>query len=435
MTMKKLATALLSSTLLIPALAHAEQTTINYWMWDAPQLPVYQKCAAAFQKENPDIKINITQSAWDQYWTSLQTALISGDAPDVFVNHVTRLPEMSANDIIQDLKPLIEQDEYDTAGYQKGLLESWVKEGAIYGLPKDWATVAVAYDREQLEAAGLKPEDMANLSWNPEDGGSFGKVIERLTVDVKGKRGNEEGFDPNNIKIFGFVTNNLSAHGETEWSFLAASTGWKFIDEPWATEYHYDDPRLVSTLNWLRDLARVKHHMPTAEQSGQLGAETLMFSGKGAMTVTGSWLIDLYHSSKPSVVFAPLPAGPEGRKSMFNGLADSIWTGSDNQEAAWKWVKFLGSDTCQSIVADAAIVFPARSSQLEATMAAYKKKGIDVSAFTEVAKPESSFPFPITDHGNEISAIAKAALDRVMRGQSDTAELMKKANTEINDLF
>lgn len=433
--MKALPALLLSSTVLMPAVVQAQQTTINYWMWDAPQLPVYQQCAAAFQKENPDIKVNITQSAWDQYWTSLQTALISGDAPDAFANHLTRLPEMAANDIIQDLKPLIDKDKYDIAGYQQGLLDSWTKDDAIYGLPKDWATVAIAYDSDQLKAAGLKPEDMAKLDWNPKDGGSFAKVIERLTVDAKGKRGNEEGFDPNNIKTFGFVTNNLSAHGETEWSYLAATTGWKFIDEPWGTQYHYDDPRLVATLNWLRALSRDKHHMPTAEQSGRLGAETLMFSGRGALTVTGSWLISLYHQSKPSVVFAPVPAGPEGRKTMFNGLADSIWTGTEQPEAAWKWVKFLGSDACQSIVADAAVVFPARSAQLDRTIAAYKKKGIDVSAFTEVAKPETTFPFPITDHGNEISAIAKSALDRVMLGQGDTAELMKKANEEINDLF
>lgn len=433
--MKKLSTLLLTSAALFPAIAQAEKTTIEYWMWDGPQLPVYQKCAAEFQKQNPDIKVNITQSAWDQYWTSLQTALISGDAPDAFANHLTRLPEFAANEVIQDLKPLIDEARYDTEGYQEGLLDSWTKDGAIYGLPKDWATVAVAYDTEKLKAAGLTPKDMADLTWNPKDGGSFAKVIERLTVDKNGKRGNEAGFDANNVKTFGFVTNNLSAHGETEWSYLAVSNGWKFIDEPWGTTYHYDDARLVETLNWLRDLARVRHHMPTAEQSGRLGAETLMFSDKGALTVTGSWLIGLYHQSKPSIAFAPIPRGPEGRKTMFNGLADSIWTGTDKPEAAWKWVQFLGSDACQSIVAESAVVFPARKKQLEPAIAAYRKKGIDVSAFTDVAKPETTFPYPVTDHGNEISAIAKSALDKVMLGQGDTAQIMKKANDEINGLF
>jgi hypothetical protein len=38
----------------------------------------------------------------------------------------------------------------------------------------------------------------------------------------------------------------------------------------------------------------------------------------------------------------PVAKGPDGRKSMFNGLADSIWIGSKHKAEAWKWVKFLG---------------------------------------------------------------------------------------------
>jgi multiple sugar transport system substrate-binding protein len=36
-------------------------------------------------------------------------------------------------------------------------------------------------------------------------------------------------------------------------------------------------------------------------------------------------MIGSYVSSDFEVGFARLPIGPEGRKSMFNGMADSIW--------------------------------------------------------------------------------------------------------------
>ena len=39
-------------------------TEINYWLWDTNQQPSYQACADAFEKENPDIKIKITQTGW-----------------------------------------------------------------------------------------------------------------------------------------------------------------------------------------------------------------------------------------------------------------------------------------------------------------------------------------------------------------------------------
>lgn len=361
--------------------------------------------------------------------------MISGDAPDVFVNHVTRLPEFIVNGVITDMASNIAADNYDMAGYYPGLAETWRKDGATYGLPKDWDTVAIAYDKDKLAAAGLSTKDVADLNWNPQDGGSFAKVIAKLTVDNAGVRGDEANFNGDDVAVYGFVTNNFSAHGQTEWSFLAASTGWHFIDAPWSATYHYDDPRLMDTLTWLRDLARNKHHMPTVEQSGRLGAETLMFSDKGAMTVVGSWLIGLYADSKPSVAFAPIPAGPKGRQSMFNGLADSIWVGSKHQDAAWQWVKYLGSDACQSLVAKAGVVFPARSDQVDTAVAAYAAKGIDVTAFTDVATPETTFAFPITDYGNEVSSIAKSALDEVMLGRGEIKAIMQKANQRINDLF
>ena len=56
-------------------------------------------------------------------------------------------------------------------------------------------------------------------------------------------------------------------------------------------------------------------------------------------------------NAKFEIGFAPLPKGPVGRRTMFNGLADSIWVGSKHQEEAWKWVKFLASPEAQKIVA------------------------------------------------------------------------------------
>ena len=232
------------------------------------------------------------------------------------------------------------------------------------------------------------------------------------------------------------MLNPISDFGQTEWSYLAASTGWRHLDRPWGTTYRYDDPRLAETFAWLRDLGTVKGFMPTADQQGKLGGETLFVSGKGAMDVQGSWMINWFLDNAPfDVGFAPIPAGPEGRTSMLNGLADSIWSGSPNQEAAWKWVKFLGSSACQDIVGKSGVVFPARAEAVQAAIASHAAKGVDVTAFTDIATPESTFPFPITDYGSEVSTIFKGALEQVMRSEGDPSEILKSANDEVNNLF
>ena len=120
---------------------------------------------------------------------------------------------------------------------------------------------------------------------------------------------------------------------------------------------------------------------------------------------------------------------------MFNGRADSIWTGSKHQKEAWKWVKYLGTSECQMIVGNAGVVFPARPEATEAAKAAHAAKGLDVSGFTLLATPETTFPFPITDHGSDINAILKAAAEKVMLGTDDPATVFKAANDEVNALF
>ncbi len=45
----------------IPAQAVTE---ITYWLWDNNQLPAYQACAAAFEKQNPDRHQSQNCSDW-----------------------------------------------------------------------------------------------------------------------------------------------------------------------------------------------------------------------------------------------------------------------------------------------------------------------------------------------------------------------------------
>ena len=49
-------------------------------------------------------------------------------------------------DQLVDVQPWVERDSVPTDIYYPGLADLWVKDGARYGLPKDWDTVAVIYN-------------------------------------------------------------------------------------------------------------------------------------------------------------------------------------------------------------------------------------------------------------------------------------------------
>jgi multiple sugar transport system substrate-binding protein len=428
---------LLFASLTLAAVSAQAATQITYWLWDALQLPAYQAAAAAFEKANPDIKVKITQTAWGDYWTTLSTGFVSGTAPDVFTDHLARYPEFVANDLLVDIAPLIKRDKVPTDVYLGGLYELWGKGGKQYGLPKDWDTIALIYNKAMLEKAGVDPKELNDLTWNPKDGGTFGQMIAKLSIDEAGNNGLSPNFNPQKVKQYGLlIDGGPDGFGQVEWSHFAVSNGFKFHDGPWAKGFHYDDPKLAETLQWWVDTMKKGFIVP-AKDSRQLGANGLFAAGKGAMALTGSWSISWYlDNAKFDKGFAPLPKGPDGRKSMFNGLADSIWVGSKHKDEAWKWVKFLGSEEGQKIIAGYGVVFPAIRSDAELAEQVMSKKGVDVSAFlAEATDPQGTFLFPIADHAADVLRITKVGLDAVLLNGANAASTFKKVNKDVNELF
>jgi multiple sugar transport system substrate-binding protein len=436
-TMYRLKNLLFASLSLATVSARAA-TEINYWLWDVLQLPAYQAAAAAFEKANPDIKVKITQTSWGDYWTTLSTGFVSGTAPDVFTDHLARYPEFVENELLVDIGPLIKRDKVPTDVYLGGLYQLWGKEGKQYGLPKDWDTIAIVYNKAMLEKAGVDPKELNDLTWNPKDGGTFGQLIAKLSIDEAGNNGLSPQFNPKKVKQYGLLIDGApDGFGQVEWSHFAVSNGFKFHDGPWAKGFHYDDPKLAETLQWIADTSLKKGFIVPAKDARQLGANSFFGAGKGAMALTGSWTINWYaDNAKFDKGFAPLPKGPNGRKSMFNGLADSIWVGSKHKEEAWKWVKFLGSEEGQKIIASYGVVFPAIKSDAELAEQVMSKKGVDVSAFlAEATDPQGTFLFPIADHAADVLRITKIGLDAILLNGADAASTFKKVNTEVNALF
>ncbi|MFB4283299.1 ABC transporter substrate-binding protein [Nonomuraea sp. MTCD27] len=414
--------------------------TIDYWLWDVAQQPQYQACADAFHKANPQYTVKITQYGWDDYWTTLTTAFVSGTAPDVFISHLSRYPQFAAQGQLLPINEQVAKDKVDLSIYQDGLADLWVtKDGQRYGLPKDFDTVAVIYNTEKVKEAGLKPEEMAELTWNPRDGGTYEKAIARLTVDKNGKRGDEPGFDKKNVATYGIGSNGSGAgFGQTEWSMYTMSNGWQYADQnPWPTRFNYSDPKFKETIKWFTSLIE-KGYMPSMDivNSG-VGQIDAYGAGKYAMVTEGSWNTKSYWALKDvKSALAPTPVGPIGKRaSLFNGLADNISATTDNPEAAWAWVKFLGSPACQEeIVAKEATVFPAIKTATAKAEQAFAAAGIDVKPFTMHVQEGSTHLAPIADHWADVTATMTETMDSIFSFKSDVNAL-DQANATVNGLF
>jgi multiple sugar transport system substrate-binding protein len=410
------------------------KVVLRYGLWDSNQTPVYQKCADAFQKQNPNIKIVMDQKNWNDYWGGLSRGFIADTAPDVFTDHLAKYPQFATSEVIEP----ISTNGVDMNQYLPGLARLWkTPSGKQYGLPKDWDTVAIVANLDMLKAAGLTKEQLDNATWNPKDGGTFQQIVAKLSVDKNGKRGDEPGFDPKNVKTYGLALDAGGfTYGQTTWAGFARSLGFQLLNKnPWGTHYNYDDPRFIQTIAWWRHMIE-KGYMPTVAQARTLGALAAVQAGSAALNIDGDWTVSAYTSNKDQHIgFSPQPRGPEGSWSMYNGLADGIWVGSKHKPEARKWVAFLGSKQCQSIVGSEAVVFPAIASEVPKAVAKHKKDGVDVSAFTSYIKDKHTILYPITEKAAQINLVVQPTIENILIGSEDAEEALPKMNDQVNNLL
>jgi multiple sugar transport system substrate-binding protein len=405
---------------------------LRYQLWDTNQKPVYEQCAARFEQQNPNIKVQIENKNWGDYWSGLARGFIGETAPDVFTDHLGKYPQFAQSEVIEP----VSTRNVDMSQYLPGLADLWKSpDGKQYGFPKDWDTVALVVNEDKLAEAGVTRQQLDTATWNPTDGGSFQQIVAKLSVDNNGNRGDEPGFDPANVKVYGlgFDPGGLT-YGQTTWAGFAASLGFELLNKnPWGTEYHYDDPRFAQTMTWWRNMIQ-KGYMPSLELARTLGQTAAFQSGRIALAIDGDWTIGTYTETEGvKVGFAPQPRGPEGSWSMYNGLADAIWVGSKHKPEARKWVNFLASKECQSIVANAAVVFPAIKSEVPKAVAKHKENGIDVSAFTSYIESGNTILYPITDKAPQINLIVQPTLEEFLTGDEDAAQVLKDMNGQVNN--
>ena len=397
---------------------------VSYWLWDANQLPAYQACADKFKQANPNINVKITQYGWDDYWGKLTNGFVAGDAPDVFTDHLAKYPEFVSQEQLVPLDDDAHQGRRSTSTSTRragGSVEGpgWQALRPAEGLRhrrdllQQEAGRRRGHQRSRPAESPVESQRRRHVREDdrPSDGGSRAESAETSQASTS-PRSRSTAWDSTAVRA--------AAVGQTQWSMYTGSNNWQFTDKnPWGTHYNYDQPAFQDTIEWFASLVE-KGYMPSvAAVTGQ--AEAAIFAaGKYAMATNGSWNIGSFFGAKgiETGVAPPRPGRAASAPACTTAWPTPIWAGSKNKPAAAKWVEFLGSPDCQNIVGEKAVVFPAIPSATDKAEAAFKAKGVDVTAFLVNVKDKTTFLFPITDHASQIDGIMHPAMDDVLSGKA-----------------
>ena len=114
-------------------------------------------CADAFKTANPNVNVKITQFGWDDYWSKLTNGFVAGDAPDVFTNHLSKYPEfVTQQQLVAAGRHAGRRTASTSTSTSQGLADLWKgQDGKRYGLPKDFDTIALFYNKKLVEDGGV----------------------------------------------------------------------------------------------------------------------------------------------------------------------------------------------------------------------------------------------------------------------------------------
>lgn len=386
--------------------------SIRYFTWTEEQVDGINKSIEAFNKEYPNIKVDLQTAPWDQYWSKIQTEIAGGTCADVFMNQTWWFKVLQESGAAEPLTPLIERDNYSMNGHNQRVIDIYTEDDILYAMPQDWDCECIVYNKDLFDKYGVEYPD-ESLNWNPTDGGSFLELAQKMTIDKNGKNITEEGFDPDNIVSYGFLVQN--SNNACYWNFIAMNGG--DIDK-------YDDPKTEEAMQFLQDLMFKYKVAPQLASVQSMGADTMFASGNVAMYTTGNWVLStLGKTCNFDWQTTLLPEGPQGRHTLVNGIGQSVYSGSENKEAAWTFVKWLGSDKHEEIMGNTGTVFPSREDYWDNYIDYWSGQGADVSPFKKMFDVATVYTAPMVEHWNEKNAAITKNIDLLFMNKINAQEM------------
>ncbi|MCF2147258.1 ABC transporter substrate-binding protein [Desmonostoc muscorum LEGE 12446] len=285
---------------------------LSGWGGNPVEQKLLRQVLQDFEAQHPAIKVKYEVIS-DQYMDVIKTRLVGEAAPDVFYLDALEAPFLMSQNVLEPLDNYI-TPEFDLADFEDTLLDSFKYENQIYGLPKDYSTLALFYNKKSFAAAGLSnpPATWDELrSYSKQLTGKlnrygFGEIPELARQAYK-------------IKAFGGQV--IDQNGYATFASEASLKGLQLVID----QYQKD-----------RSSAQ-KSDVGTNSGSEMFG------QSKVAMVIEGNWAIPYLTETFPQVEFATaqLPTINDKKGTMVFTVAYVMNKQAQHKAEAWELISYL----------------------------------------------------------------------------------------------
>jgi multiple sugar transport system substrate-binding protein len=288
-------------------------------------LAPHQDIIAAFEKENPDILVQLEAVAGSDYYTRLLTQMAASDAPDIMQIGDDAVPMFVDKNAFLPLDDFIKGDyALDTSIYLPGVLEPGQYQGQQWLLPKDFSPMAVYYNKKIFDQFNV-PYPTDNWTWD-----DLLTTAQELTKDTDGD---------GKTDVWGI---QLHANWTSGFEYWVGAAGGRLISED-GTQYvgYMDSPETIKAVQFYSDLYnKYKVSPPPADLSLWAGGNAEFENGQAAMRLFGRWpQAGLKENPNVDLGVVLPPTGDKQADVLFWG-GFGIFSGTKHPEAAWRFLKF-----------------------------------------------------------------------------------------------
>ena len=391
--------AIISATFIILSCSNnsnrGNRLVLSTWSSSQVETEAINMLIDAFRNKYPDIPIEI-QTLVGEYNDALQTQLLSGGGPDIFWIDAYTINQYINLDVLEPLT------DFNTEGFLTNMLAPFYSDNTLYAVPKDFSTLALFYNKDMTEAAGITIRD--NMTWQ-----EFTNNAAKLTTS--------------SVVGLGAVFELARLH------YMLQSDG--------STIEVNGNPNITNRnvyyiLNELIKLRDNKYMItPTDAGKGWLGE--LFGAEMVAMAVEGPWSYSYLKESFPNLNFGivQVPKNPNGSESTAAyTVGYGINKNSQNKEWAKTFIEFATSEEGMKIPTEKASLLPVRNSLFSLVSNPDLKPFTDSASKAVVWTGSKNMPYLFQEFANFIPTAleGQSSLEQALNNIQNSVENTIKNN-------
>ena len=394
------------------------QTVLKWSIWDKDLTAYYQPLVEEFEKQNPDLKIEMVDLGSSDYQTVLGTQL-TGSGSDFDIVTIKDVPGYATlvnKGVLEPLDEYIAADNVDLGAY-KGLTDQIAVDGKLYELPFRSDFWVLYYNKDVFDAAGV-PYPTNDMTFEDYDA-----LARQLAVDTPGQ------------EVYG-------AHYHT----------WRSAVQLFGI---LDGKNTILDGNY--DFLKPYYEMALAEQEdgvcqdyATLKTSNLHYSGafsqgNVAMMNMGTWFISTLIEKIKSGEYTdcanwgiakyPHAEGVEPGSTLATITALSIPANAPHKDAAWKFVKFVCGEEGAKILAGTGNIPALMSDDIAGMISAMEGFPADESNTKALQTANLYLEMPVSSKSSEIEIVLNEAHDNIMTGNSTIDEGIADMNEKVGAIL